>query len=132
MEEGGYRTSGTVRDGVDLALTSSSSPAALSCASIQISTFWASILSPYSSAYLSVDFGSDFAPVVAATAALALATASSASTLARSDALSMTSETATNSSETGTEEEGAAPAEAEGEIEESSSDVVFAFCKIFH
>ena len=69
---------------------------------------------------------------MAKTAALELATASSASTLARSDALSMTSETSTDSSETGTEEEGATPAEAEEEIEESSSDVVFAFCKIFH
>ena len=46
--------------------------------------------------------------------------------------LSMTSETSTDSSETGTEEEGAAPAEAEEEIEESSSDVVFSFCKISH
>ena len=93
-----------------LALASSSSLATIICASIQISTLWASILSPYSSANLSVDF----------------------SALARSDALSMKSETSTDSSETGTEEEGAAPAEAEEEIEESSSDVVFAFCKIFH
>ena len=44
----------------------------------------------------------------------------------------MTYETSTDSSETGTEEEGAAPVEAEEEIEESSSDVVFAFFKIFH
>ena len=93
-----------------LSLASSSSQAALICASIQISTFWASILSPYSSADLSVDF----------------------SALAGSDAMSMTSETSTDSSETGTEEEGAAPAEAEEEIDESSSDVVFAFCKIVH
>ena len=69
---------------------------------------------------------------VAATAALALSTASSARALARSDALIMTSETSTDSSETGTEEEGATPAEADEEIEESPSDVVFAFCKIFH
>ena len=93
-----------------LALSSSSSPAALICASIQIYTFWTSILSLYSSADISVNFGSDFAPAMAATVALALATASSASALARSDALSMTSETSTDSSETGTEEEGAAPA----------------------
>ena len=44
----------------------------------------------------------------------------------------MTSETSTDSLETGTVEEGVSPAEAEEEIEESSSDVVFAFCKIFH
>ena len=44
----------------------------------------------------------------------------------------MTSETSTDSSETGDEEEGAAPVEAEEEIEESSSEVVFDFCKIFH
>ena len=93
-----------------LALASSSSPATLICASIRISNFWASILSPYSSADLSVNF----------------------SALARSDALIMKSETSTESSETGTEEEGAAPAAEEEEIEESSSDVVFAFCKIFH
>ena len=74
-----------------LALASSSYPAALICALIRISTFWASILSPYSSADLSVDFGPDFAPAVAATAAMALATASSASALARYDALSMKS-----------------------------------------
>ena len=95
---------------MDLALASSSYPAALICASIQISTFWASILSPYSLADLSVNFGYDLAPEVAATAALALATASSASALARSDALIMTSETSTDSSETGTKEEGASPA----------------------
>ena len=93
-----------------LALASSSSPATLICASIRISNFWASILYLYSSADLSFDF----------------------SALARSDALSMTPETLADSSETGTEEEGAAPAEAEEEIEESSSDVFFAFCKIFH
>ena len=61
-----------------------------------------------------------------------MAMASSAIALARSDALSMKSETSTDSLETGTKEEGAATAETEEEIEESSSDVVFAFCKIFH
>ena len=76
---------------VALALASSSSSVTLICASIRISTFWASILSPYSLADLSVDF----------------------SALAISDALSMTSKTSTDSSETGTEEEGAAPAKAE-------------------
>ena len=84
--------------------------ATLICASIRISTFWASILSPYSLVDLFVDF----------------------SAFARSDALSMTSETLTEYSETGNEEEGVAPAETEEEIEESSFDVVFAFCKIFH
>ena len=59
-------------------------------------------------------------------------TASLASALAKSDALSMTSESSTDSLDTGTKEERAAPAEAEEEIEESSSDVVFAFCKILH
>ena len=44
----------------------------------------------------------------------------------------MTSDTSTESLETGTEEEGAAPAEAEEEIEDYSSDVVFAFCNIVH
>ena len=115
-----------------LALASSSSPATLICASIRIITFWASIFSPYSLDDLSVDFVSDFAHTVAAMAALALDTALSASALAISDALSMTSETSTDSSETGTEEEGEAPAEAEDEIEESSSEVVFSFCKISH
>ena len=93
-----------------LSIASSSYLATIICASILISTFWASILSLYSSADLSVDF----------------------SALTRSDALSMTSDTSTESSETGTEEDGAAPAKVEEEIEDSSSDVVFAFCKIFH
>ena len=58
---------------------------------------------PYSLADLSVDF----------------------SALVRSDALSMTSKTSTEFLDEVTKEEGEAPAEAEEDIEESSSDVVF-------
>ena len=61
---------------VDLALASSSSPATLIYASIRNSSSWASILSLYSSADLSVNF----------------------SALARSEALSMTSKTSTDPS----------------------------------
>ena len=43
------------------------------CIEEQISTIWASILARYSTADLSIYFGSDFAPAVAATSALALA-----------------------------------------------------------